>query len=70
MIKKLIIIGLILGGLTFVAWAAIVNPVICSECKLPIVEGDIVTPVMHKETIQYIHFKCALKKHLRTLPKD
>ena len=48
------------------------EPVIqkCLACGLIIPEGEVVAPVIrYRKPIAYIHFKCALIKHLRTLPK-
>ena len=38
---------------------------ICRDCKREINPGDTLAPVQDKDGIYFIHFKCALKKHLR-----
>ena len=43
---------------------------ICPICKKPIVVGDTIAPVQGKNgSIYYVHFTCALNKHLRTFDK-
>ena len=64
--RKQIIIILVLLGLVACAWASQGQKPICLECQKELVKGDTLAPVQGKEGIYFIHFKCALKKHLRT----
>ena len=65
--RKLIILLILICAL--VAYAAVeYKAPKCPACGLEMIEGDYLAPVMGKEgTMYYSHFKCALKKHLRTL---
>ena len=70
MTKKLIILALIFS-LCVLVFAASVDPVPkCSDCGLKLIDGDYMAPVLRKsEPLRYVHFKCALKKHLRAYRK-
>ena len=58
----------ILSLLTFgTLFAEIEEPPLCQECEKEIKKGDTLAPVKGEKGIYFIHFKCALKKHLRTL---
>jgi len=67
MIKKLSILAA-LSGLCILAFAADPKPG-CSACKQEIKVGEYLAGVQAKKGIGHIHFKCALKRHLRYLPK-
>jgi hypothetical protein len=48
-------------------FAATEEPPKCQECDLELKKGDVLAPVQGEKGLYFIHFKCALKKHLRTL---
>lgn len=68
--KAIIATGIILALFCLATFAIEEKPKnICFYCDEEIIRGDVLAPVQGEKELYYIHFRCALKKHLRTYKK-